>query len=135
VAASLHHADFAELLAAGAFWAQIIPGAMSAAQRDINAILLGDRGLTPGQVLTWTGLADTHRQQTLFWSIKEGQGLQGLDPTLVALVENFDVRTWLAEETLLDDNGDPIVPDDDVVGPVGYGALDTTGSVFANKKW
>ena len=134
VAAALHSAGYTALAADGAFWAQTIPKALTTAKYDILEILVGRRGYTAAQVDTWDMQADVRRQQIIYWSLVEGQGVQGLDPTLVSLVDKLDRRLWLETAALLVADG-PIEPESETVSLIGHGPLKTTDDLFGNKAW
>lgn len=134
VAAALHAAGYSGLAAEGSFWSEIIPKAASTAQQDILSVLLG-RGFTLSQINSWDGQADCHRQQTVYWALVEGQGLLGLDPTLVQLVDRLDRRKWLLDAALVS-GSDVLDPDDDSdQGRVGYGSLNSSDSKFGRAEW
>ncbi len=79
-------ADYAALLTKAPYWSQIVTQSHASAYQDVYQGLI-NRGFSASQIAGWDRGAEFENDQSLYWCLVKGGGLQDYDPKYVKMLD------------------------------------------------
>ncbi len=116
VADALKARSVAELLTNAPNWSGIIQAAQRSAYQDIVGRLI-KRGFILAQIVSWDRGAEFELDLTKYWSLVNGGGLSGYDPTFIKMLD----RRKELDDVMVSVNGVYIVPGQTQPGTINFG--------------